>query len=118
MANNSGISDGGYKSSDNVTNPSPSHHHYQNTSGSKTSAEVHPPVKHTYSDYDHLDEQPVPADKSGAAFSVYDRLEPPPDSPYAVLGNIEEVDLTSFAYQIASGMVGHTETLHSSDNEL
>jgi hypothetical protein len=117
MANNS---DGGYRSTneaDNITTnpPSPSHHRYQNTS--ETNAEVHSPAKkHTFSEYDHLDDQQVP-DKSGV-FSVYDRLEPPPDSPYAILGNIEEVDLTSFAYQIASGMVGHTESPHGSGNEL
>ena len=74
---------------------------------------AHPPTKHTYSDYDHLEE--VPAKN---AFTAYDYLEPPVDSPYAVLGNIEEVDLTSFAYQIASGMVGYTESPHCSGIEL
>ena len=97
--------------SDN-TAPSPNSHE-RDQSTSKIATEAHPPAKHTYSDYDHLEE--VPATN---AFSVYDRLEPPVDSPYAVLGNIEEVDLTSFAYQIASGMVGYTETPHCSSNEL
>lgn len=113
--------------SDNNITPSPSNH-YQNTP--KTAVEVHPPVKHTYSDYDHLEESPAKspaftaydhledAPVKNAAYTVYDRLEPPVDSPYAVLGHIEEVDLTSFAYQIASGMVGYTETLHGSGNQL
>lgn len=58
--------------------------------------------------YDHLD--PTPQEQ---VFSAYDHLVPPEESPYAALGDIEEVDLTSFAYQIASGMVGHTEALLS-----
>lgn len=34
---------------------------------------------------------------------------PHPDSPYASLGEVEPVNLISFAYQIASGMVSkHT----------
>lgn len=32
-------------------------------------------------------------------------VTPPTDSPYANLGDIEEVDLLSFSYQIAAGMV-------------
>ena len=120
-------SDGGRFTSDtdNTATPAPNlTHHYQNVSKKTTAtAEIldHPPVKHTYSDYDHLDEEKVQlttATNSKGVFSVYDHLEPPADSPYAVLGNIEEVDLTSFAYQIASGMVGHTETPHGSGNEL
>ena len=125
MANNVS-SDSGRSTceSDNAT-PSLSDHD-QNTS--KTVIEVHPPVKHTCSDYDHLEETPAKnatftaydrleeSPVKNAAFTVYDRLEPPVDSPYAVLGQIEEVDLTSFAYQIASGMVGYTETPHSSGN--
>ena len=37
---------------------------------------------------------------------------PSPDSPYAALGGVEPVNLISFAYQIASGMVGAGE-LHT-----
>ena len=33
-------------------------------------------------------------------------LKPPPGSTYADLGDVEPVNLLSFAYQIASGMVG------------
>ena len=91
------------------TTPSPTE---QNTS--KTAIEVHiPPAEDPFPDYDHLDDPPAKS-----SFTAYDRLEPPVDSPYAVLGNIEEVDLTSFAYQIASGMVGHTEPPHGSGNEF
>ena len=56
--------------------------------------------------YDHLNPPSPSAKKS---FTTYDHLAPPAESPYAALGDIEEVDLTSFAYQIASGMVGYTE---------
>ena len=73
----------------------------QNTSpaGAEIS-EIQPAINHTYSNDNHLD-----SDLTRGSFTAYDHLEPPYDSPYAVLGNIEEVDLTSFAYQIASGMV-------------
>ena len=37
--------------------------------------------------------------------SSSDTVTPPPDSPYADLGEVEPVNLISFAYQIASGMV-------------
>ena len=33
-------------------------------------------------------------------------LKPPPGSTYADLGDVEPVNLLSFAYQVASGMVG------------
>ena len=122
MANMYSVSNSGRSTNDSddptssSTSP-PSSHSYQNTPN-VAAVEVHSPgaPKHTYSDYDHLEEEEEKPAKN--AFSVYDRLEPPPESPYAVLGNIEEVDLTSFAYQIASGMVGNTEALHGSSNEL
>ena len=60
----------------------------------------------SYKAYDHLDPPP-------AKYSAYDHLVPPEKSPYADLGGVGEADLTSFAYQIASGMVGHTEILNS-----
>ena len=60
----------------------------------------------SFKSYDHLDPSSPSAKES---YTAYDRLAPPAKSPYAALGDIEEVDLTSFAYQIASGMVGNTE---------
>lgn len=39
-------------------------------------------------------------------------LVPSPDSPYAALGEVEPVNLISFAYQIASGMVRATFAIH------
>ena len=63
----------------------------------------------SYKAYDHLEPPP-------AKFSAYDHLVPPEQSPYAALGGVGEVDLTSFAYQIASGMVGQTEAPNSITN--
>ena len=107
MANNTTSSQ---DSADNST-PSPT----KENISSKIAIEIHPPPSESsFPDYDHLE----PPAKDSGSFTVYDRLEPPVDSPYAVLGNIEEVDLTSFAYQIASGMVGYTETPLGSINEF
>ena len=61
----------------------------------------------SFTAYDHLEAPPK------NSFTAYDHLVPPSESPYADLGDVEAVDLTSFAYQIASGMVGHTETLYT-----
>ena len=61
----------------------------------------------SFKSYDHLG---PPSPSAKPSFAVYDHLEPPAESPYAALGGVDEADLTSFAYQIASGMVGHTET--------
>ena len=47
---------------------------------------------------------PVHSD-SDAINSSSDAVTPAPDSPYADLGEVEPVNLISFAYQIASGMV-------------
>ena len=48
--------------------------------------------------------QPVHSE-SDVTNSSSDTVTPPPDSPYADLGEVEPVNLISFAYQIASGMV-------------
>ena len=47
---------------------------------------------------------PVHSD-SDAINSSSDAVTPPPDSLYADLGEVEPVNLISFAYQIAPGMI-------------
>ena len=78
----------------------------QNTSPGAEISEIQPATHHIYTNDNHFD-----GDPTRSSFTVYDHLEPPCDSPYAVLGNIEEVDLTSFAYQIASGMVSFPQVI-------
>ena len=91
-----------YKSYDHLEAPPPK----EKSFSAYDRLESPPPKEKSFSAYDRLESTP-PKENS---FAVYDHLAPPSESPYADLGVIKEVDLTSFAYQIASGMVGHTET--------